>query len=197
LLASALQKYPLKDRFMLFLVPLVLLLITEGLARIYLIIAKWHAGIASIVYLFPALTLFSLSAMPAFEFVQQPFIGSDIKPVMEYVADHKQANDTIYVYYSTVPVVDYYAPLYGLDNKNIVFGFRSPLKNVALEGFYNDVETLKGRDRVWFIFARLIDCGGCEGDMQLYFVNYLNELGTMLDDFHRTDANVYLYDLNP
>jgi len=42
-----------------------------------------------------------------------------------------------------------------------------------------------------------LDCGGCEGDMQSYFVNYLNELGIMLDSFHRTDANIYLYDLNP
>lgn len=197
LLASTLQKYPLKDRFMLFLVPLALFLITEGLARIYLIISKWHAGVAGVVYLFPALPLFLLSAGGAFEYVQQPYIGSDIKPVLEYVAKHEQKNDVIYVYYTTVPVVDYYAPFYSIDNKDILFGYRSPLKDVALEGFYNNVETLRGRDRVWFIFARILDCGGCEGDMQSYFVNYLNELGIMLDSFHRTDANIYLYDLNP
>jgi len=40
LLASALQKYPLKDRFMLFLIPLVLLLIAEGLGSVYGLVAK-------------------------------------------------------------------------------------------------------------------------------------------------------------
>ena len=197
LLASALQKYPLKDRFMLFLVPFALLLIAEGLGRVYLVIAKWHPGVAGAIYALPALILLFLSASVALEFVKEPFIGSDIKPVMEYVAKHKQENDTIYVYYTTVPVVDYYAPFYGLDQKNILFGYRSPLKKAALEGFYDDVKTLGGRDRVWFIFSRILDCGGCKGDMQLFYVNYLNGLGTLLDSFDRTDANAYLYDLNP
>jgi len=197
LLASALQKYPLKDRFMLFLVPFVLLLIAEGLGRVYLVVAKWQRGVAGAIYALPALTLLFLSASVTLEFVKEPFIGSDIKPVLGYVAKHKQENDTIYVYYSTVPVVDYYAPIYGLEHKNILFGYRSPLKKAALEGFYDDVKTLRGRDRVWLIFSRILDCGGCEGDMQVYFVDYLNELGTILDSFHRTDANAYLYDLNP
>jgi len=197
LLASALQKYPLKDRFMLFLIPLVLLLIAEGLGSVYGIIAKWQRGVAGAVYILPALALLFLSATVTLEFVREPFIGSDIKPVMEYVANHKQENDSIYVFYTTDPVVDYYAPFYGLENQNIVFGYRSSLKRAALEGFYDDVKTLEGRDRVWFIFSRILDCGGCKGDMQLFYVNYLNELGTELDSFHRTDANAYLYDLQP
>jgi len=195
--ASILQKYPLKDRFMLFLVPLVLLLIAEGLGSIYAIIAKWQRGVAAIVYMLPAVVLIYMSATITSEFVRAPYIGSDIKPVLEYVGHHRLKSEPIYIYYTTVPEYDYYAPLYNLDDENVLFGFRSSVKKEALEGFYDDVKTLRGRGRVWFIFSRILDCGGCKGDMQTYFVDYLNGLGTMLDSFHRTDANAYLYDLNP
>jgi hypothetical protein len=59
------------------------------------------------------------------------------------------------------------------------------------------VETLKGRERIWFVFFGVSDCGGCEGDKQLFYVNYLNERGTMRDRVNGRGANAYLYDLNP
>ena len=46
LIASALQKYPLSYRFMLFLVPLTLLLMAEGIGRIYLLVAGWQKHVA-------------------------------------------------------------------------------------------------------------------------------------------------------
>ena len=42
-----------------------------------------------------------------------------------------------------------------------------------------------------------MDCGGCDGDMQAFYVDYLNGLGTLLDGAPGNGANAYLYDLDP
>jgi hypothetical protein len=196
LFASALQKYPFKDRFVLFLVPFFLLLIAEGLGQIYAIVAKWHVGVARIVYALSAILLFIQPARSTFDAFVNPYNAADIKPVMEYVAKNRSSDQIIYVYHSTDPAFNYYAPLYGLDSQNVLIGYDTPRKRVALKGFFEDVEKLRGHDRIWFIFSEFADCGECEGGIQFY-EDYLNESGTMLDHFQATGANAYLYDLNP
>jgi hypothetical protein len=197
LFASVVQKYPLKDRFMLFLAPLVLFLIAEGLGCIYTLIAKLHKGIASIIYIIPVLVLFLLPASVTWENFLVPSVRTNVKPVLQYVSEHGQKDEIIYIFHTSDSTFAYYAPFYGLEDENVIFGKDSFVKQEALDGFYNDVQTLKGKDRVWFIFSGIVDCGGCEGDMQSFYVNYLNKQGTMLDSVHSVDANAYLYDLNP
>jgi hypothetical protein len=194
LLASAAQKYPLNGRLMLFLVPFVFFLIAEGLGWIYSLIAKWHVGTARVIYMLPALVLVLLPAAVTWEFFVTPYVGSNIKPVLQYVAEQRQEEDSIYVFHTINAVFDYYAPLYGLEDTNVLMGRAQLSKRAALQDFYDGVETLQGKDRVWFIFAGILDCGGCEGDMQLFYTDYLDERGVMLDSFHATGANAYLYD---
>ena len=182
---------------MLFLVPFVLFLIAEGLGRIYLLVAKWHVGIARVVYVLPALVLFLLPASVAWEYFVTPNVSVNIKPVMQYVAEHRQEDEIIYVFHTGGSTFSYYAPFYNLEHEDILTGKGSLVKRIALEGFYNDVQTLKGKARVWFIFSGIIDCGSCQGDMQLFYVNYLNKRGTMLDSVRAVGAGAYLYDLNP
>lgn len=197
LFASALQKYPFKDRFVLFLVPFFFLLIAEGLGRTYLTIAKWQPWVARIAYAMLVLGLFLQPTLLTFDNFLRPYNGSDVRPVVEYVAENRSSDETIYVYHITASTFHYYAPLYGIDSENVVTGVNSRQKRVALKSFFDDVEMLKGNDRVWFIFSGIVDCGGCEGDMQLFYTDYLDERGIMLDSFHATGANAYLYDLNP
>ena len=195
-LASALQKYPLKDRFMLFLIPFLLLWISEGLRRIFTLTSKWNRGLA-----------FTLAGLPVILLIWPPGTtldqffsttrGSDVRPVIQYVAKNRRPDDVIYVYHATDPAFHYYAPLYGLDTGEIIVGFDTPRKRVALNRFFDDVEGLKENERVWFIFSDITDCGGCEGDMQAFYVDYLNEFGMVVDQFHAANANVYLYDLKP
>jgi hypothetical protein len=195
LLASALQKYPFRDRFVLFLVPFLFLLIAEGLGLIYQTIAKWQPWVARFVYALLVLGLFIQPTLLTVDNFLRPFNGSDIRPVVEYVAKHRSNDETIYVYHITASSFHYYAPLYDIDSENVVTGVNSRQKRVALKNFFDDVEKLQGNDRVWFIFSGIVDCGGCEGDMQLFYTDYLDERGTLLDSFHATGANAYLYDL--
>jgi hypothetical protein len=197
LLASAAQKYPLEGRLMLFLVPFVFFLIAEGLGFIYSLLAKWHVGIARTISMLPALVLVFLPATVTWEFFVTPYVDTNMKPVLQYVADQRQEEDVIYVFHTINAVFEYYAPLYGLEHTSVLMGKAQLSKRASLQDFYDGVETLNGKDRVWFIFARVHYCGECEGDPQLFYTDYLNQRGTMLDSFHATGVNLYLYDLNP
>jgi hypothetical protein len=194
--ASILHRYPLKERFMLFLVPFLFLLVAEGLGRIHTLAANWNRHMASILYALLALSIFWPPAVTTLRYFSSPFNRADIKPVLEYVAQHRQQNEIIYVYHSSEPAFNYYASVYGIGSENVLVGYDAADSRRALREFYRDAEGLQGNDRVWFVFSDIVDCGGCEGDMQEFYVNHLNGYGTQLDSFHASGANAYLYDFS-
>ena len=196
LIASGFEAYPLKDRFMLFLIPFFLLILSEGLRGIYLFAAQWSHPLGLVL---AGLAIALLIWHPG-STLDQFFLttrGSDVRPVIQYVGKHRTPDETVYVFHAGDSAFQYYAPLYGLNTGQIIVGISSPRKKLVLEGFYDDVESLQGEDRVWFIFSNIYDCGDCEGDMQEFYVNYLNGFGVMLDQVNAPRANAYLYDLNP
>ena len=196
LIASGFEAYPLKDRFMLFLIPFFLLILSEGLRGIYSVAAKWSRPLGVVLAALPVLVLI----WPPSTTLDQFFTttrGSDVRPVIQYVGENRKHDEVVYVFHAGESAFQYYAPLYGLNTGEIIFGLSSPRKKLVLEGFYSDVESLRGNDRVWFIFSNIYDCGDCEGDMQEFYVNYINGYGVMLDQVNAPRANAYLYDLNP
>jgi len=200
LVASAMHTYPLTYRFMLFLIPFALLLMAEGVERIYLFIAKWQRSIALILCGIPVMVLLWISISKAAVDFKSPQTISEIKPVMKYVGENRSPQDIIYLYYGAVPGFMYYAPFYDFDNldpDHIVMGVWRQNETKAFEHFFEDVDGLKGKGRVWFIFVEIVACGGCEGDKQVVFTNYLDNYGTMLDSIQDIKSAAYLYDLNP
>jgi hypothetical protein len=196
LIASGFEAYPLKDRFMLFLIPFFLLILSEGLRGIYSITAKWSRPLGIVLAVLPVLILI----WPPGTTLSQFFIttrGSDVRPVIQYVGENRKPDEIVYVFHAGESAFQYYAPLYGLNRGEVIFGPSSLRKKFVLEGFFNDVQNLQGKDRVWFIFSNIYDCGNCEGDMQEFYVNYINGYGVMLDQINAPRANAYLYDLNP
>src|SRR5215211_1338374 len=198
LIASALRKYPLTYRFMLFLIPFVFLLIAEGMRFMYQLISKWRKDLAILAYsILVATLLWYLMPITYTNFVHAQQT-SDIRLVMEYIGKNRQPTDIVYVFYSSVPTFTYYGPFYELVSGNIVIPAYNENPKLAQKNFFDDVEKLRGSDRVWFLFSDLVDCGGCNGDMRHYFVEYLNEYGTLLDQIEAPgQAGGYLYDLNP
>jgi hypothetical protein len=103
----------------------------------------------------------------------------------------------VYVFHRTDPVFHYYAPFYGLDSGNVIIGFDTPGKRKALERYYEDILSLDGNPRVWFIFSEINDCGDCTGeDTQAFYLEYIDPVGVVIDSFDGTGANAYLYDLS-
>jgi hypothetical protein len=196
LIASGFEAYPLKDRFMLFLTPFFLLILSEGLRGIYLFAAKWNRPLGFILAGLPVILLIWYPGTTLDQF----FIttrGSDVRPVIQYVGENRKPDEIVYVFHAGESAFQYYAPLYNLETDKVIYGLSSPRKKLVLEGFYDDVESLQGEDRVWLIFSNIYDCGDCEGDMQEFYVDYLNRFGVMLEQFNAPRANAYLYDLDP
>jgi hypothetical protein len=197
LVVSALQRYPLKDRFMLFLIPFALFLMAEGLRGMYWLVAKWNSSVAAIFSGILALAVIWQIAPLTYEKAISS-AKEDIRPVLAYVAENRLPDDIVYVFHRTDPVFKYYAPFYGLETGNVIIGVYSPSKSVALRGYEEDVYRLVGNERVWFIFSELIDCLECEGeDTQAFYLAYLDAVGRPTDSFDGPGANAYLYDLKP
>lgn len=196
-IVSAFQRYPLKNRFMLFLIPFAHLLMAEGFRGIYWLVAKWKPNFAAIFSGILALVV----AWQIVPITYERAISSakeDIRPVIEYVAENRAQDDIVYVFHRTDPVFHYYAPFYGLDTGNIVIGVYDPRKKVALQNFEDDVDRLIGNERVWFIFSEVIDCVECEGeDTQAFYLEHINKFGVITDSYDGSGANAYLYDLSP
>ena len=196
-IASALQRYPLKDRFMLFLIPFALLLIAEGFRGIYWLVAKWRSDFAAI---FSGLLVLAVIWQIVPLTYQMAISGykDDIRPVIAYVARNRLPDDVVYVFQRTDPAFHYYAPFYGLDTGNIVIGVYSPRKRVAIQNFEDDVDRLVGNKRVWFIFSEVVDCTDCqEEDTLSFYLNHINKFGVLLDSFKGSGASTYLYNLSP
>ena len=196
LAASALQAYPLKLRFLLFLVPPVLLLMAAGLRAIHDSAARWGPRLALMLSLSVGALALGLSFANQINELMHPALGADIKPVLGYVGEHRKPDETLYVFHGSEPAFRYYAPFYGIDAATAIIGYDTTRKKEALEAFQDDITRLDGTPRVWFVFSDIVDCGGCEGDMQAYYVGYLNGYGVKLDEFNAAGANAYLYDLS-
>lgn len=196
-IVSALQRYPLKDRFMLFLIPFVFLLMSEGFRGIYWLIAKWRPNFAAV---FSGILVLAIvwQIVPVTYERATSGISRDIRSVIKYVAENRMQDDIVYVFDRTNSVFHYYAPFYGLDEGNIVIGVYSPKKKIEQRNFENDVVNLIGNSRVWFIFSEILDCTTCLGEgTQASYVDYLDKFGVMLDIYDGSGGNAYLYDLSP
>ena len=197
MIASAWQKYPLTYRFMLFLVPLALLLMAEGIGRIYLLLARWRRDFALFLCGFPIAAMFLFSAQSVVADFRSPPTITEIKPVMKYIEENKKPGDAIYLYYGSVPAFIYYAPFYHLDSENISIGVYRQSNETALKLFFDDVKGFKGNNRVWFVISEITYCRGCTGDSRHFFTNYLDKYGSKLDSVLAANAAAYLYDLSP
>ena len=196
-IASALQRYPLKERFTLFLIPLLFLLMAEGLGGIYRLLARWRPDVSALVSTLLALAIvWQIAPITYGKAVRMP--GKNIRYVFQYVAENRRPEDTLYIFHLTDVVFTYYAPAYGLDSGDIVRGVYYSNRKAAFQSFQDDVQGLAGDPRVWFIFSELVDCLDCGGeDTQGYYLAYINHFGAMIDSFDGADANAYLYDLSP
>jgi hypothetical protein len=105
LIAWALGQYPLLGRTQLFLVPVYVLLLAEGIAQSA---ARARApalrAVAAAVAVLVALAI----AVPAVRDVARSPTVNEMKPVLEYIARRQHPHDVVYVYYTAQPQLRYY-----------------------------------------------------------------------------------------
>jgi len=189
LVASALHKYPFKDRFLLFMAPCLMLLVGYGAHYIY---SKTKKNARVIAVLTIALLLLQ-PLYSAGSHLIRPHVREEIKPVINYVRHHSLPGDIIYLYYNSSYAFRYYSEYRGLDvgSNDIVTGVFS---RKDMGGYITDLDKLRGNQRVWVFFSHVFRKEGI--DEKKFFLYHLDKIGTCLDSFEEEGASVYLYNLS-
>ena len=191
LIASGVEKYPFKGRMVLFLLPIVFLLVGEGIERIRTFLNGRHPIIG---YLTWAILFFSLLLHPfktTFQYFNHPPIVEDIKPMMLYLSTHRLITDQIYVYYAAAPAFKYYAESYGFRDADYIVGI---ISRENPDEYLRDIDRFFGEDRMWFVFTH--NCSWCNVNEKDFIKEFLDRSGSVLYEYNSIDASLYLYDLH-
>jgi hypothetical protein len=110
----------------------------------------------------------------------------------------------VYVYHGARKAFWYYAGRYGFGPEEHIVGVSggsAGQKYRDLNRFTDDLEKLRGNERVWLLFSNVqqtvsaIDPANGVNEEQ-FMVYYLDSIGTQKDQFRIRGPSVYLYDLS-
>jgi len=185
LIVSGMYKYPFEGRLILFLTPLFIIIIAEGLDFLREGVARYHFPSS----IFVVLVLLLYPVGHSWYRLIVPRAPEELRPIMQYVSAHKRSSDEIYLYYASAHAYRYYAPRFGFD-PDIQPGVEA--RNDWTH-YYTDIEQYTGKGRVWFLFSHIATTYGV--DEEKLFVSYLTASGEQLDYFSAPGAAAYLYDM--
>jgi Dolichyl-phosphate-mannose-protein mannosyltransferase len=191
LIASYLHKYPFRDRLLLFLAPLAILIIAEGI--VFLLTQFRRYKYITILGIFILIALLAPPSINASQLIVRPQLKEEIRPVLEYVKSHQQPGDTLFVYARANSAFTYYAEKYGYKEEDYIIGDGILLtdgdetqKDWKLH--QQEIERLQGKKRVWLLYR------GNEEE-QREISSYLNNIGQQKDFYSQPGIFVYLYNL--
>ena len=195
IIAAYLHQYPFRERLVVFLVPLGIVIVSEGVAWL---LARFRdrdrlkrgtvLGILGLVCLI-GLTLPQLTR--ASGFAVAPELKHEIRPVTEYVLSHQQPGDTIYVYSLGAQGFSYYAQRLGYSKEDYILGLGN-LTHKDKEMSQNwhelkqDIRALKGKSRVWVIIR-------AEDPEKTAILAYLTQFGREINIFEQPGASAHLF----
>jgi hypothetical protein len=218
LAAAALNQYPLTYRTTLFLLPMVVLTLVEGIARM----SAW-APVRWAPFVAVGLGV-AVAAGPAWQAATaaaHPPGREEIKPVLTYVRDHWRRGDTLYLHYGAQHAFLYYdecgcfsatgprdARLWRIaarpDGRMLFSPVLRPTSRAVLVGpsqgtamqQINDLDRLQGRTRVWFLYSHVSSAS--EPDfIRRRLLGRLNQMGRRTAEVSEPGAHAYLYTLFP
>jgi len=190
LLASGFYKYPFAGRLILFISPLVLILVAEG---IWMIREKTRS-VLPWLWIAILFLLFLNPTISASHSLIRPQTREEIRPVLEYLARYEKRGDIIYIYHGAITAVRYYSN-------------HIPLRSSTVEGIFSrnwvdyerEIDKLCGNQRVWVLFSHVLPCDwrNLGLDEERFFLNLLDRIGSRRDSLLKPGASVYLYELTP
>ena len=191
-LVSATHLYPFIDRWILFLVPVMLLFVAEGAA---FILEKTRHAYPMIGIIVVGLLLLHPVASEVFRLIE-PRGGDDIRTVIKYTSEHRKDGDALYVYHGARKAFLYYSEKFNLGEGDYTMGTNSSSEWEAvkkLEHIVAELAELRGNDRVWVLFSNVQNTGSVND--KEFILYQLDQIGTKTDSFRSERAVVYLYDL--
>ncbi|MBN1574048.1 MAG: glycosyltransferase family 39 protein [Deltaproteobacteria bacterium] len=190
LAASALKLYPFYERLLLFLIPIPILLISEGIVETLKRCAKSRVATAIMALLLVTLLICSFVKKGNYLFI--PIQREEIRPVLNYMKAHWEPGDVIYTYHGAIHQFLYYAPRYGFDDEP-VYSDSLIRKNPYIYSF--ELNRIRGEKRVWVIFSHIYREETIE-EMKRSYLDRLDKAGRRVDSFNSVASSVFLYDLS-
>jgi hypothetical protein len=216
--AAAAHLYPILLRTELFLVPGIILLVTEGVARLVRWVpTTWKVAVALIL----TIALCAGPTWQAGKAVVHPRTHEEIKPVLEFVRAHWRPGDTLYVYHGAQYAFLYYEEcgclrlsppgrsrtiwpvrlLAGGADENSPAGV-SLSRDLVIGRYFGehgsqyiaDLNRLRGRRRVWFLYTHF-DTLWERSFIQGPLLHHLTVLGVRIAGIDRPGAHAYLYEM--
>jgi hypothetical protein len=185
ILVSVLHKYPFEGRLILFLVPIFLIIIGEGIDKLF----KGNLVNSNTIGILVILILCVYTCAKDIQFLYHPRTREEIKSVMLYLNQNVNKGDTIYLFPYTSTPFEYYASRFGFSSKDYIIGIG--LQN---NQFSNADELNKyiGKKRFWIVFT---DITPFLTDGKEIYLTYLQRNGKELKSFSAPGASAYLFNL--
>jgi hypothetical protein len=141
LIASALHKYPFKERLILFICPLLAIFIGAGFEYLF---QGQRKAVGIIALIFLLITPINKTR----EFIRRPWMHSDMRRVMSVVAKNQQPGDELYVYEYCWYPYEYYRDRFGLQKLQAIRGAQQVNGIDQLRAI---LAPMKGK-RLWIMF---------------------------------------------
>ncbi|MBI2039463.1 glycosyltransferase family 39 protein [Candidatus Microgenomates bacterium] len=202
LITSSLHVYPFIGRFLLFLVPSLLIMFAQGVEFIESYVQKATPSVrvgsqgdtfrSYIIYSLFIILFFYKTIISDINYLTHSRVSEDMESVVQYYKSKHQEDDLVYLYYAAAPGFRYYSQKLGLKSA-VIMGISSSEK---LAEYAQDMEKLKGSRRIWFVFSHVANVKGIpDVTEEQFFISKLDRMGKKLDEYHTTGASIYLYDL--
>lgn len=186
LAASWASLYPFAGRFVLFLLPALLLTIAAGIVQASRLTRSRWVGVLL------AVLVVSVAARAAVR-TPPPQRPEDLRPVLETIARSRQSGDATYVYYGARQAFLYYRAVAGLQGGTYVLGRCS---RDHADWMIREVEQLRPSGRVWVVASHSTN----QAQEISSLVAHLRATGRELDHVlppGGDDAEAYLFAMNP
>jgi len=199
-LASALHKFPCKERLTLFLVPIFLIMIVKGVETFSSKMGRYKIIAVFVI----AGALFGCSFFSILQGLMEPATleanrNEEIRSVISYVKEHRLPGDNLFISYASAPAFEYYAPGYGFSDGSYIEqqASYSSYTKAQSQDWKNNLEELKGSKRVWVIVSHIMSNRINGKHPEELLLEYLSRSGgQLIDRSSSKGACVYLFDLS-
>lgn len=185
LLLSSLKIYPFGDRFILYTLPLIILIYANGIYRLYEYTNKKNINIAHFLLILPVVIMF-YSIHQSF-----PIENEEIKKSLNYIERNIKKDEAIYVYYGADKAFQFYKEMEILNiNNTIIVGTQHMNENRKY-----DEEILNLTGKIWLLFSHVYPIGRNDDNEETYMVKLLLRKGSELLDVKKYKGSaVYYFD---
>jgi len=186
LVASNLKLYPIHPNLILFMVPMFILTVVNGVKLLVKPCGKRYLIAEGVM----ALILLYGPTCRAVKLFKSPPDREHLRPVLQYVHKHWRNGDTVYVYYSAYPAFRYYSKwLVKFDPKSVIYG--SPPQEDPKQ-YISEIKRIQEHRRVWLIFSHILP------DEYRSFLEKMNSfgqhnMGIAIPDNGGAYAHLYLF----